>query len=106
MIGKVFVLGSKEAVIGFRLVGVPGKIPEDKESALKAFHEVISSRRYVLLIITEEVASMIREEIEEIRSRELYPLIVEIPEKDGWRERPNDYLERTIRDALGLGIKG
>lgn len=106
MIGRIFVLGTKEAVIGFRLVGVPGKGPEDKESALKAFHEAISSGKYALIIITEEIASMIREEIEEVKSRELYPLIVEIPEREGWKEKSNDYLEKMVRDALGLGIKG
>ncbi|MBC7331136.1 MAG: V-type ATP synthase subunit F [Synergistetes bacterium] len=106
MIGKAFVLGNKEAVTGFRLAGIEGKVPEDKETALKTFYQIVSSGKYSLLIITESVASMIREEIEEVKSRELYPLIVEIPERGGWREKPDDYLERAIREALGLEIKG
>ncbi|MCS7232902.1 MAG: V-type ATP synthase subunit F [Synergistetes bacterium] len=106
MKGKIFVLGNKEAVTGFQLAGISGETPEDKESAIKAFHNVFSSGKYALLIITEEIASMIREEIEEVKSKELYPIIVEIPGKGGWKEKHHDYLERAIREALGLGLKG
>jgi len=106
MIGKAFVLGNKEAVVGFRLAGVEGKTVEDKESALRTLYQLLSSGSYCLLIITEDVASMIREELEDIRSKELYPLIVEIPTKGGWEEKPHNYLERAIKEALGLEVKG
>lgn len=104
--GKVFVLGSKETVLGFRLAGVRGEVVGDRESTLRVLQRILSSDSYKLLIISEGVANLIRQEIEEIKGKELYPLIVEVPERGGWRERSYDYLERMIREALGIDLKG
>ncbi|MCD6363061.1 MAG: V-type ATP synthase subunit F [Synergistetes bacterium] len=106
MIGRAFVLGSKEAVVGFRLAGIRGEVVEDRETALKLFKCLVSSGDYRLLVITEGIARFLRNEIEEIKSRKLFPLIVEIPDRGGFREKPSDFLERMIREALGLSLKG
>lgn len=105
MIGKVFVLGSKEAVVGFRLAGIRGEVVEDREMALKLFKRVFSSGDYRLLIVTEGVARFLRSEIEEAKARKLFPLVVEVPDRGGFREKPSDFLERMIKEALGLGFE-
>ncbi len=103
--GSVFVIGSKEVVIGFRLAGVKGEVAEDRESALKALNRALSAGSYKLILISEGIGELLRNEIEEIRAKELYPIVLEVPEMGGWRKKPHNYLERAIREALGLNIK-
>lgn len=67
---KVVAVGKKEVLLGFLLGGIKERLEtEDPEEALKFLHELEEKERSSLVIITSELYSKIREEIEKIQSR-------------------------------------
>ncbi|HOT58073.1 MAG TPA: V-type ATP synthase subunit F [Spirochaetia bacterium] len=80
---KYFVLGDEDTVLGFGLSGVKGKIVQDSEEASRIFHELLSNGEIGIIIITEKIAAMIRKEVDAFVFSEQFPLIVEIPDRNG-----------------------
>lgn len=109
---EYFVIGEREIVLAFRLVGVGGSVVANREEALKAFNsvtgrgEIVSvplSERPKVLILTEEVSSMLEEEVLDWQRGAEYPLIVEVPGIRGHLEGRKS-LTDSIREAVGIQV--
>ena len=99
----IYVLGSLDAVRGFALAGVGGKVVTTPEELHRALETVLSEKRVGILMVTEDVAALDRPRMETLRTRRSVPLLVELPGPDGPRpERPS--LEEMIRRATGIRI--
>jgi len=97
------VIGEEEIVIGFRFVGVPGTVVYTKEEARSAFQEVLHSGGVRVLILTEQVSSMLEEEVTQWQFEGGYPLIVEVPGLEGHLENRKSLID-SIREAVGLHV--
>ena len=111
---KYFVIGERELVLAFALVGVKGVTAVNREEALEAFRRVtgygatsvgesIITEKPKILILTEEVAVMLEEEVLEWQMKGDYPLIVEIPGLQGYLEGKKT-LTDAIREAVGIQV--
>ena len=80
---KYSIIGDEDAVLGFGIVGVSGKVATDSEQAQRAFEAVLEDRQTGIIIITERVADMIRPLVDRYTFKETFPLVVEIPDRDG-----------------------
>lgn len=103
---KVVVIGSDDMVLGFTLAGVDqGIVPEDDYEAVKNIEHLIEEPDIGVILISEQVAEDIREDLKRIRrKKDLYPVIVEIPGKEGPLEEREDPLKSKIRRAVGIDI--
>lgn len=110
---EYFVLGETELVTGFALVGVEGKVCLNRNDALEAFNKVTGQTSSVtgissedkpkVLIITEDVADMLENEIFSWQMKGSSPLIVEIPGIRGHLPGRKT-LTDAIKEAVGIQI--
>jgi len=84
---KIKVIGDEFTCLGFKLSGVFAVVARDKETVLGEFEKSLVEEGLGLLFITENEANLIREEVEQQKTKGEMPLVVEIPSKVGWKER-------------------
>jgi V/A-type H+-transporting ATPase subunit F len=100
---KFYVIGDNETVLGFRLVGVSGRVVENRDEALSALAGVVGNKEIGVVLITEKVAAEIRDEVEARHYGLGFPLVLEIPDSSGPDpERPE--IEEIVRRAIGVSI--
>lgn len=109
---KFYIIGSREIVLAFKLIGVEGTVAETRSSVLDAFNRVTGKGGVVnvptselpqVLILTEEAASQIEEEEIQWQKKGKFPLIVEIPGLNGHIEGRKS-LSESIREAIGVEV--
>jgi V/A-type H+/Na+-transporting ATPase subunit F len=100
---RYFIIGDEDTVLGFGMVGVEGKIVENRESAESAFNHALKDHSIGVVIITEGAAEYIREQVNSYLFSEQFPLIVEIPDRKGRVEgRPG--LREMVNEAIGIKL--
>lgn len=97
---SIFVLGSREVVTAFALGGMRGRAVRRRSEALDALDQLGPVR---LLILEEDVAETIREEVNRLKLDPRAPLVVEIPGFYGRLEERKTPLE-MVREALGIPV--
>ncbi|WP_024465491.1 V-type ATP synthase subunit F [Treponema pedis] len=109
------IIGERELVVGFSLVGVEGFTANSREEALLAFNKVTGKGNLLagnvpdegckpkILIITEQVSEFLSEELKEWQLKGDYPLVVEIPCLQGKMEGKKT-LTDSIREAVGIHV--
>jgi V/A-type H+-transporting ATPase subunit F len=110
-----YVIGEREIVLGFALVGVGGTVASTREEALDAFHRAtgygnllaggtpVETDRAKVLILTEEVSSMLEDEVRDWQMGTEYPLIVDVPGLHGHLSGRKTLTE-SIREAIGIHV--
>lgn len=99
----LYVIGNHDAVRGFALAGVGGKVVQTQDELYQALDDVLSREHVGILIITQDIAALDRPRVEALRTRRSVPLLVEIPGPKGPDpERPS--LEEMVRHATGIRI--
>lgn len=109
---EYFVIGEREIVLGFMLVGVEGQIANNRRDALEAFSKMtgLSSTnapaikdKPKILILTEDVSDMLSKEVMNWQMTGKTPLIVEVPGLQGHIEGRKT-LTDSIREAVGIQV--
>ena len=80
---KTIVIADEDTVLGFSLTGVQGIIVNTEEEIRKAFEKAIHLEDLGILLITEQVAEVIRETVDKWIIGGGQPLLVEIPDSRG-----------------------
>ena len=70
-------------VLGFRLAGVEGRTAESREEALEALTDVLKVSSVRIILIPERLAQRIRREVDRVIETMDFPLILEIPDREG-----------------------
>lgn len=100
---KVLVIGHPEAVLGFSLVGVHGQVATNAEEFNRALDEALSAQDVGIVLVTEDVASLVQLRMDELRLQCTMPLIVEIPGPGGLRPGYPS-LSEVIRRVIGVRL--
>jgi vacuolar-type H+-ATPase subunit F/Vma7 len=100
---KVLVIGHPEAVLGFSLAGVSGRVATTAAELNEALDEVQSSRDVGIVLVTEDVAQLIPARMEHLKLRSTIPLVVEIPAKGSVAESQESLGEIVLR-AIGIKL--
>ena len=110
-----FFLGDPELATAFRFVGILGRSVSGQEEALGAFRKLTrrwdeTAGAYLpggescrVLIITEETADWLGEDLTDWQLSGSYPLVVEIPGTLG-RLPGRKTLVDSIREAIGVHV--
>jgi V/A-type H+/Na+-transporting ATPase subunit F len=105
---KIVALCDYDTAMGLRLAGVMDvRIPDNKENSLIHLWNQIEDEHtdIGLILLTEGVAEEIGKQLTEFRLRNLLPIIVEIPDKQGRKKDHVDYVSHLIKKAVGMDIK-
>jgi V/A-type H+-transporting ATPase subunit F len=100
---KYSIIGDEDTVLGFGMVGVSGKIAVNADEAQRAFHTILEDKEICIIIITECIADMIRPIVDKYLFTVSFPLIVEIPDRNGTKPgRPG--IKEMVNTAIGLKL--
>ncbi len=100
---KFFCVGDADTVAGFRLAGIAAQVATTREETAAAVRELAARRECGVIIITERLGNLIREQIEAIRLERERPLIVERPGPEGpLPDRKS--LRDFVQEAVGMRI--
>lgn len=98
---EFFVLGDRDTVLGFRLAGVSGVIIESAEQGREILSQLIKEKHYGIIIVTEKIGKMIN--IEEYTYTLDFPLIVDIPDREGYDSNKKS-IEEILRKTIGIAL--
>lgn len=94
---------NRDTWVGLRLVGIDGVIVKDRENALKELKTAVKNQDIGILILTERIVDMVRDEYLEYKMQSSTPLFVEIPDRHG-SIREYNAIKNYIRDSVGIHI--
>lgn len=99
---KIALVGDKDSIIGFQLLGVSIFSATNKEEAINILNELIKEE-YAIIFITEEIASQIFEKIEELQKKYLASITI-IPNKLERKNLGIKMLRKNVEKAIGTDI--
>ena len=100
---KYSIIGDEDTVLGFGIVGVPGKVAANPDEAKRAFKAILQEKNIGIIIITERIADMIRPMVDKFLFTASFPLVVEIPDRNGSKPgRPG--IKEMVNIAIGIKI--
>jgi len=100
---KYAIIGDEDAIIGFGILGVEGKIAANAQEAQDAFAAILEDKDIGIIIITERIADMIRPIINKYLLTSNFPLVIEIPDRNGAKEdRPS--IKEMVNAAIGIKL--
>lgn len=101
---KMYIISDNaDALIGFRLAGVEGKVAHDRQKAEEELRKVCQDSNIGIILITESLVEELKQEINKIRLDPKMPIVTAIPDRHGFR-RGKDYITRNIKESIGLKI--
>lgn len=98
---KYYVLGDRDMVLGFRLVGIEGKIVSQPEEARAEIKRLLCQKEFGIILVTEKVGKMI--DVEKFNYSYDFPLIVDLPDRNG-PSGEKVSIEEIIKKAVGISI--
>jgi len=95
---KMKLIADKFTARGFKLAGIDTILVDQATDLKKLFQETLDDEDLAILFITEEKAKQIAGLIRQHKIESEMPLIVEIPDKEGWQERGKvlNLINRTL----------
>ena len=100
---KILVIGHPEAVLGFSLAGVGGRVARTADEVNQALDEAQASKDVGIVLVTQDVAELIPARMEHLKLRSTVPLVVEIPSEGGTPEGQASLGEIVLR-AIGIRL--
>ena len=100
---KVLVIGHPEAVLGFSLAGVSGRVATTAAELNQALDDVQATKDVGIVLVTQDVAQLIPARMEHLKLRSTIPLVVEIPAQGGVPESQESLGEIVLR-AIGIRL--
>ena len=96
-------IGDEDTVLGFSLAGVDGKVVKNPDEAREVLKGALSDPDIGIIIISERIAWEIREEVDRYIYTHSFPLIIEVPDRNGpveWRKS----IREMVRAAVGMSL--
>ncbi len=90
-------------MLGFGMVGVEGRTAGNADEAREALQEALDDKDTGIVIITEPVADFIRPLVDRYVFSRSFPLIVEVPDRDGPTEGKLS-LRELVNHAIGINL--
>jgi len=100
---KILVIGHPDAVLGFSLAGVGGRIATTAEEVNQALDDAQADTDVGIVLVTQDVAALIPARMEYLNLRSTVPLVVEIPSRGGVPEGQPSLGDIVLR-AIGIKL--
>lgn len=99
---RIYVIGGREMVLGFSLLGIGGYTPKDQGELETVLRERFSDPEMALILIEDRVAAQAPALVDELQSCKDLPLVVEIPGPRGPLEKTS--IKEFIAGAIGIRL--
>lgn len=93
---------NEETLVGMQMAGIQGEILTEPDLVLKKMDSLIAQADIGIIILTQNIKSLIEEEVMKRKMVSRQTLIVEIPGPND-KSQP-DFITRYIRDSIGLKL--
>jgi V/A-type H+-transporting ATPase subunit F len=100
---KVLVIGHPNAVLGFSLAGVNGQAVTTAAEADQALDSALASKDIGIILMTQDIAKLIRTRMDHLKLHSTVPLVVEIPSPAGVSPDEPSLSEIVLR-AIGIKL--
>ncbi len=100
---QYFCIGDPDMITGLRLAGVTGVVAHTAHEAREAFHDATRMLDVGVVLVSEPLAAMIRDDIDKFQCTAHVPLILEIPTRDGALPGRKN-LAQIVRQAVGVQV--
>jgi len=102
---RTFVIGNENAVLGFSLVGIDGRIVRNSAELENALNRCLADKTIALVLLTSDVIPFAQERVERLQVSSVSPLVVAIPgEHNG--ETTAGSLKDLVQRAVGIRLGG
>ncbi|MFA6864311.1 MAG: V-type ATP synthase subunit F [Sphaerochaetaceae bacterium] len=98
---QYYVIGDEDTVLGFSLVGVYGMQATNPAQAKAAWDKALEDKENGIIVITQPVADMISDVVDQYLFSEIFPLVVVIPGPGGNKSKD---LRTLVNKAIGVSI--
>ena len=102
---KIAMIGSRDAILGFKVLGVEVVDVDSEEKAKKEVRRIYDSGSYASIFITEDWVDKIKTFLDELTPRAL-PAIVAIPSQHGSTGAGLRGIRKIVEQAVGSDILG
>ncbi len=103
--GRLAVVGDRELVIGYRLIGIDDTFIVDAEEASKKIQELYSSGEFGLIIASDSVRSKIPSKFLSEIEGSIEPLILFLPSLKETTEEDKESIAALAKRVLGVNIE-
>jgi V/A-type H+-transporting ATPase subunit F len=101
---KSFVISdNRDTWVGMRLAGIEGVIIHSREEVIEVMKAAVIDPEIGIIILTEKIVNLAKEEIMDYKLKRKKPLIIEIPDRHG-TTRGQDVITHYIRESVGIRI--
>lgn len=97
---RVVAVGGRAFVTGFRLAGLEGEVAENSSEALNMVNRLIQNPDVGMIVLADNLAQAIRNQLNDIRSSRPSPIIYEVT-NPGSQAHKMEYRE-ILRQILGI----
>lgn len=100
---KIAIIGAKDAILGFKAVGVEPHPIASREDGRDIISKLAKSDDYGIVMITEDWAGPLKEELGDLEEKTI-PAVIIIPSAQGATGEGARALKRIIEQAIGSDI--
>lgn len=102
---KIAIIGSKDAILGFKALGIDAIDVNNVEKAQQQVKRVYDSGEYAAVFITEDWVDKLKMFLDELAPRAL-PAIVAVPSQHGSTGAGLRGIRKIVEQAVGSDILG
>jgi len=99
---KLFVLGQRDTVNGFKLAGVNGEIDTEISDIDARFNSLVNDKEYGVIFLSRRTADKLRAKVDEIKLNQPMPVIFEV--EDDSSAAGGSKLLQFIKESVGIKI--
>jgi len=103
--GRLAIVGDRELVIGYRLIGIDDTFIVDDEEASKKIQELYSSGEFGLIIASDSVRTKIPSKFLSEIEGSIEPLVLFLPSLKETAEEDKESIAALAKRILGINIE-
>jgi V/A-type H+-transporting ATPase subunit F len=103
--GKLAIVGDRELVIGYRLIGIDDTFIVDDEDASKKIQNLYSSNEYGLIIASNSVRAKLPSKFLSEIEESIEPLVLFMPSQKQTTEDDDESIASLAKRVLGINIE-
>ena len=96
------ICASEQTLVAMRFGGIEGVCVTDINMANELVKQLVDSKEYALIMVSETLYSKLNQEIFEVKINHKEVLIMMIPEPEGLQDK--DYMMNYIKNSIGLKL--
>ena len=99
---KFFLISDNiDTQIGMRLAGIEGVVVHEPDEVRAALANTVADEEVAVILMTEQLVSLCREQVEQHKLHGGRPIVVTIPDRHG-NYHVQESINRTIEQAVGM----